>query len=308
MRVALIHNPTSGDAHPTGDELVALLAAYGHDVDYYSSKREWRVVVDESPELIALAGGDGTIRKIARKLVDTALPLAILPLGTANNVARALGLTDIPIAELVAGWSTGIIQGFDLGVVEGSWGSDQFLESVGMGLLADTMHEIDTGGSGYVNVLEGAELRMSAALDVLEEVATRSSPFHARLRLDDRTIEGEYVMVEILNFGAAGPNLQLSPRGNPSDAALDVVSLEWSNRHRLKDFLASRRGAARQPSQLPLSRAREVQVDASGGSLHVDDEVRMPGTGSTTHFVATIWPAALQVLLPRRREADSQSR
>src|SRR5687767_5421958 len=235
MRIAVVHNPTSGDSHPTRAELLATLARHGHQADYYSSVREWREEVGEAPELVVVAGGDGTIRKLARRVADATLPLTILPLGTANNVARALGLTDRPIDELVDGWRTGTIKRFDLGTVEGPWGSDVFLESAGVGVLAATMHDIDEGGSGYVNALDGADARMSAALDVLATVAARSSPFRARLQLDARTIEDEYVLVETLNFGGAGPNLQFSPDGNPHDAMLDVVAVCWAERERLAD-------------------------------------------------------------------------
>ena len=308
MHIAVVHNPTSGDAHPTRAELLAILARHGHQADYYSSVREWRDEVGEAPELVVVAGGDGTIRKLARRVADATLPLTILPLGTANNVARALGLTDRSIDELVAGWRTGTLRRFDLGTVEGPWGSDVFLESTGVGVLADTMHEIDNGGSGYVNTLDGADVRMSAALDVLEAVAARSSPFRARLRVDDRTIEGEYVLVEVLNFGGAGPNLQFSPEGNPHDAMLDVVVVGWSERERLADFVASRRGGSAEPSRLTAARAHRVRVEASGGLLHVDDKLvtfekeggpaAALATAEPVHFDAAVRAAALSFLIP----------
>jgi diacylglycerol kinase family enzyme len=308
MHIAVVHNPTSGDAHPTRDELLATLARHGYQADYYSSVREWRQEVGESPELVVVAGGDGTIRKMARQVANATLPLTILPLGTANNVARALGLTDRPIDELVGGWSAGTIRRFDLGTVEGPWGSDLFLESAGVGVLAETMHEIDNGGSGYVNTLEGADVRMSAALDVLEAVAAKSSPFRARLVIDDRTIEGEYVLVETLNFGGAGPNLQFSPDGTPHDAMLDVVVVGWNERERLVDFVASRRGGAADPSRLAGIRAHRVQVNASRGPLHVDDRLitfanERPFAGALAQadafrFDAAVRPAALSFLIP----------
>ena len=299
MRIAVVHNPTSGDAHPTRAELLATLARHGHQADYYSSVREWREEVGEAPELVVVAGGDGTIRKLARRVADATLPLTILPLGTANNVARALGLTDRPIDELVDGWRTGTIKRFDLGTVEGPWGSDVFLESAGVGVLAATMHDIDEGGSGNVNALDGADARMSAALDVLETVAARSSPFRARLQLDARTIEDEYVLVETLNFGGAGPNLQFSPDGNPHDAMLDVVAVSWAERERLADFVAARRGGAGEPpALLPATRAQRVQVDASAGPLHVDDRLVTLETADPVRFEAAVRAAALSFLIP----------
>src|SRR5690242_20037983 len=47
---------------------------------------------NEGYDIIAAAGGDGTVRPIAQALVGSRLCLGILPVGTANNFARSLGL------------------------------------------------------------------------------------------------------------------------------------------------------------------------------------------------------------------------
>ncbi|MHC5722287.1 MAG: diacylglycerol kinase family protein, partial [Nostoc sp.] len=41
-------------------------------------------------ELVIIGGGDGTLNAAVDALVDTQLPLGILPLGTANDLARTL--------------------------------------------------------------------------------------------------------------------------------------------------------------------------------------------------------------------------
>lgn len=48
-------------------------------------------------DLVVVGGGDGSLNAAAEALVETQLPLGILPLGTANDLARTLGLpTDLP--------------------------------------------------------------------------------------------------------------------------------------------------------------------------------------------------------------------
>jgi len=44
-------------------------------------------------DLVMIGGGDGTLNLAAQALMDTQLPLGILPLGTANDLARTLGIS-----------------------------------------------------------------------------------------------------------------------------------------------------------------------------------------------------------------------
>ena len=105
------------------------------------------------------------------------------------------------------------------------------------------------------------------------------------------------MLVEVLNFGGAGPNLQFSPDGNPHDAMLDVVVVGWSERERLADFVASRRGGSAEPSRLTAARAHRVRVEASGELLHVDDKLVTFEKGHG-HFDAAVRAAALSFLIP----------
>ena len=295
MRVALVHNSGSGDSDLAGEDLIGMLTDAGYEVDYFASKRDWKTLLGDPPPLIVVAGGDGTIRKIARATAPKPVPLAVLPLGTANNIARALGIVDLPLRDIVDGWRDGSVHHFDLGSVSGPWGHDLFLESAGAGLLGETMREIDHGTAGYVNDLDGAHLRMDAALDVLETVTRRTAPFHGRLEVDDVVTEGEFLLVEAMNFGAAGPNLQLSPQGDTSDGYFDVVTLDEAHRQTLVDLIRARRGGGTAPP-LPVHRARRVRFSSSDCTLHVDDRVWHPQ--QATGFDAELRPGALQFLIP----------
>src|SRR5215471_1231371 len=94
MRILLVYNPNAGggvDAQLR--ELVDMVHAAGHEVRCRSSKDPQTVsAVAEPVDLIAVAGGDGTIVKVVRLLRGRKTPIAPLPLGTANNICAALGL------------------------------------------------------------------------------------------------------------------------------------------------------------------------------------------------------------------------
>src|SRR5438128_10331540 len=119
MRVTLIHNPTAGDESFSATELTALIEQAGHKVSYQSSKKDFKSALKKPGDLVAVAGGDGTVRKVAIQLLERNLiPIAVLPCGTANNIARSLGLTESP-PELIAGWPSARRRGFDVGVARG---------------------------------------------------------------------------------------------------------------------------------------------------------------------------------------------
>src|SRR5262249_19409572 len=94
MRILLIHNPKAGDRKHSKKQLMASLTRNGHQAFYQSIKdRDWSKPFKEPVDLIVAAGGDGTVHKTAWQIIDSRIPLAILPLGTANNLARSLGFT-----------------------------------------------------------------------------------------------------------------------------------------------------------------------------------------------------------------------
>jgi diacylglycerol kinase family enzyme len=74
IKITLIHNPAAGDgSRPSGDDLVELLCAAGHKVNYQSSKeKKWKKALKNPDDIVAVAGGDGTVGKVARRLIGRA--------------------------------------------------------------------------------------------------------------------------------------------------------------------------------------------------------------------------------------------
>ncbi len=297
MRVSLIHNPNSGDDDHAGEHLVELLTRAGHEVRYFRSHTPWQAAIAaDRPELLVAAGGDGTVGQVARAITGRAIPIAILPTGTANNIAGWLKLTDLSLEELVAGWTRAALQPFDLGVTRGRWGTYRFLESVGVGLLAETIAEIDAGGAGYVNQLNGRATRITAALEVCERVLRRMRPVRCEIQLDDVTLAGEYFLVEVLNFGAAGPNLRLAPNADGADGLLDVVVVEAHERAWLEKHVSAIESDPGNRPPLRVHHAQRVTIHCEPCIVHFDDEL-WPEEGPSV-VEAGIEPAALTFLVP----------
>ena len=73
--------------------------------------------LSEKPDFVAVAGGDGTLRGAAEKLLGTGVPLLPIPGGTRNHFALAIGICDLETAAKAA--AGGAVRHFDVGDVNG---------------------------------------------------------------------------------------------------------------------------------------------------------------------------------------------
>src|SRR5215510_7326141 len=135
MRALLVHNPKAGVGICTPDELRETLRSAGISlIPCDNAEQPFPKCMTDPVDVVIAAGGDGTVAKTIRKLPDRSIPIAILPLGTANNIAHALGIAGKP-SEVISGWSLDRTRSLDVGVVQAEWGKCGFVEAVGVGSL-----------------------------------------------------------------------------------------------------------------------------------------------------------------------------
>lgn len=133
MRATLIYNANAAATETlAAASIVRTLATIGVSakVPAINGERDLKDALRDPGDLVIAAGGDGTVRATALALyhLRRKVPLALLPLGTANNVARTLGLT-APPQTLLMGLAKPRPRPFDLGVARGPWGTVYFLEA-----------------------------------------------------------------------------------------------------------------------------------------------------------------------------------
>lgn len=273
MNITLVHNPKAGHEKKSGTELTSLIRAEGHSVSYRSSKTDgWENALEAPTDLVVVAGGDGTIGKVAKRLVGRKVPIAILPVGTANNIVTALGLSETPIEELIAALSTAKRQPFDMGTVTGPWGVRPFLESVGTGLFASTMSKLDSRDNLHLSHLDDPKEKLQAVVRLMIERLDEGFVRSLELELDGKDRSGDYILVEVMNIGHVGPNLNLAPRARPNDEKLDVVLVEKNHRQQLRRYLSAlARGIPGEP-EFEVRRTRVAEMKWEGFDIHIDDE------------------------------------
>jgi diacylglycerol kinase (ATP) len=282
VRITLLHNPDAGDdEQPSREKLIRLIRDRGHHVVYQSSAAEnWESALKTPGEIIAAAGGDGLIGEVAKILIGRDVPIAVLPMGTANNVAKCLGLMDRPLEELIAGWTKSERMKFDVGVASGPWGSKHFIEGLGIGLFAQTMHRLDARDNANLAHAYDTEEKLTSALELLRERLASRSLKTLKLDLDGCDLSGDYFLVEVMNIKCIGPNLNLAPKADPSDGILDVVLLAKGEEEKLSDYLSACIEGKHCSPNLTARRGRRLQMEWEGSVIHIDDEV-WPADGSS---------------------------
>jgi diacylglycerol kinase (ATP) len=289
MRVLILHNPGAGGGNCNAGMLIAAFEAEGHAVDYRSTKAapDWTEAAGQA-EVVVVAGGDGTIAKVVRVLGDNWPLLAILPLGTANNIARALGVW-ANAAAVAAGLASWPDRGFNVGMVDGPWERRLFLEGVGVGAFADLVAE---GNARDVEGEEKREFGDAAPARILREAAPRDW----RATADGAPLPPDLLLIEMLNVPIAGPGLRLvRGRGRTGDGMLDVVTLRAEAREAMARWTEGDR--ERPPEAAERRTARRIEFEWAGGALRIDDDCP-EHPGGKVRVAVTLADERLRVLVP----------
>jgi diacylglycerol kinase (ATP) len=289
MRVTLVHNPTAGDEEHSAEALAAMIARAGHEVSSWSAKEDdWKHAVD-SADVVVAAGGDGTVGKVFRRLAGGPVPAALLPVGSANNVATALSVAGADIEQLIAAWETAPVVRYELG--RALVGGDEacFVESSGGGLFAEAIaHAQDAEDEPGDKV----ELGLRTLRGLVGDLEARTW----QLELDGAGYSGELLAVEVMVIGISGPNMALAPEADPCDGLLDVVLVTDRERPRLAAYLDERLdGGLPEPLDLPVLRARTVTMrPPAEAALRLDDDLC-----EGAEVVAASGPAVRLLLPPK---------
>lgn len=249
----------------------------------------------EGFEVVAAAGGDGTVGAVAAGLhrAATGAALAIVPIGTGNDLARQLGIPLEPAAALAlarAAVEGGRRRALDLIACEAP-------QRPGERLFAT--NAVVGGLAGRIGDRIGPEERrrwgrlayLRAGLPEL----VRYTPQPVRLDVDGRRYEAEALLVVVAGGRCAGGGIPFTPTADLFDGWLDVALIRRVPAWRLPGLLLRvLRGRHLETRGVVAARGRRVGLEAGGGFwMNVDGETWVAGCARFT-----VEPAAVDVLLP----------
>ncbi|MCU1552211.1 MAG: diacylglycerol kinase [Glaciihabitans sp.] len=228
--VAVVYNPINVDR----DEIRAAIDA---DPDSGSwAEPMWLETSEEDPgegvtesaveakvDLVIAAGGDGTVRAVAESLRGSGIPLALLPSGTGNLLARNLDLTLDDVGHSIRSALGGIDRKIDLGVIDirredGSRDRHAFLVMAGLGVDAKMVEKTNAKLKKRVGWL--------AYVDAIARAMRDKSQLRLRYRLDEgatRRISAHTLIIG--NCGSLPANMLLMPDALIDDGVFDIVFL-----------------------------------------------------------------------------------
>ncbi len=287
-RVKVIINPASGKkggitTNAAGvEEVRRILESNGiaadiEETQYPKHATELaKAAIKEKYDIVIACGGDGTVGEVANALIGSKVTLGILPLGSANNVARMM---HVPFDLEEAGklLRLGEILAVDVGRCNGHY----FLETAGVGLdaaLFPILNKVDKGE--YIHLIEAARTLF------------KFRPRRVTLMLDGRAVRVRALIVLIANGPYWGYSVPLAPDAKIDDHKFDVVVFRNFSK---TDFI------------------RHVIAAMLGRRAPSEQEHTHAGTGYTHHpKLQTYHAKRVQILTSRYRRlpvhADAQPR
>ncbi len=293
-RAAVVYNPTKFDdlsllrrrvaaeVHAAGWRPTIWLETTPDDPGRSMARRALEADVD----LVMVAGGDGTVRAVSSQLAGTEMPMALIPAGTGNLLARNLSIpmdTDAAIRLALRGR----LEAIDMVTCTFDDGEERFVVMAGMGLDAQIMESTD---SGLKKVIRSGAYAVAAVQNAVPD------PFNATITLDDAPpVRRQMVMALMGNVGTITAGMTLFPRAAPTDGMVDLLLaspgkvVDWAR-------LGAQILTGQEMEGFTLTRARRVLIETD---RPVPFELDGDTAGSTRTLRAEVDHGALRIVVPR---------
>ena len=300
MRTVLIINPTSGvsllaethhDIPESNEEMIlSALRTYGIEPEVWHTTLEdtgegmAKKAADEHVDLVIAAGGDGTVHAVARGLIKREPTLAIIPMGTMNNLAHSLGIP-LSLEAACAIIARGETRAIDVGIIN----EQTFLEVAGIGIEALLFPAAEEFKSpGFLPMVRGIIDGLRALLAY--------KPTKIRISFDDKKARPyQAIQVTICNAPFYGIHFQIAPNILMDDGLLDVVIFKnFSKLEYIRHAMSISQGRRVFQPKITHRRVKSLRIST-------DHLVEIQADGEPhghTPAVVTVAPGTLRVRVP----------
>lgn len=240
------------------------------------------------PDLILVAGGDGTVRVVCSELAHSGIPLGIIPAGTANLLARNLGIAlDQPDALTIAFDGTPKPTDLVKVTIDGDRrNAEHFAVMGGLGIDGVVMAETN---AQLKKVVKSVAYFVAVAQNI------NTAPVQATVTLDGRLVnDNPATLMLVGNVGEVQAGLALFPHGSPFDGELDLIVT--SPRGFGQWFKWGLKLLRKQTSHsVTEMQGRKVEISVSEPMPYQFDGDTL---GEASTFEAEVVPGAITVMLP----------
>lgn len=240
-------------------------------------------VYQSQVDLVIVAGGDGTLNSAIEGLVKTRLPLGILPLGTANDLARTLGIS-LSVPEACRTIAEGHQRWIDLGWVNGK----HFFNVASLGLSVRLTQKLTNQAKKRWGILAYG----ITALRMLNQ----TQPFHAAIMTNGIIQRVKTLQIAVGNGRHYGGGMTIAHDATIDDARLDLYSLEIQHWWQVLTIpIALRWGRYGRASGIRVLSGAEFEIQTAEPCLiNTDGELSV-----WTPARFQVIPKAISVIVPR---------
>ena len=296
LRVRLIANPGSGTVSGRGkllEQVTLTLKKMGMKVDVAVAKPKEKTIpiarkaVKDGYKVIIGMGGDDTIEAIIRGIGRSKVRLGMIPVGTANNLAKGLGIPS-DIEQACALIASGKTRKLDLGQLKMRKGKKLlFFELVTIGIAAAV----------YPSAIHVRKGRLSKIKDAIQTALTHETDPKVTLKMEGGSdITLETMLTIVSNVPLIGPNMLVDPDASTDDGLFDISMYPNFTK---ADLLAYSTRVMNENTtndgKIQRYRARKMKIKSSP-KLEVMADGIMLGKGTVK---IKVLPGALRVFAPK---------
>ncbi len=286
--VHFIINPASGSEEPILSYINTAFDESGIEWDISVTKRNVSTAdvaqqLIGKTDMIAVYGGDGCVTEVAAALHGKNIPMAIIPGGTANVMAKELGIdTDSKVALKMLADGDYEIKQIDMGMVN----DEPFLLRVNLGIMADMVLEADRNLKDNLG-------QLAYGVSAVKTIATAEQQKY-KLLIDGEAVEESGVSLTVTNSGHIGiGNFALQPGISITDGLLDIVLIRNNDIGTLLKAAGSTL-LQNETDAVAHWACKEVTIESTGELSFIRDDVEEKASTLKIGIV----PASVSIAVP----------